>query len=100
VADPSGGVAASDAGGECIFQQGAARFALYRGREPSVRDMRFTWQLRGGFVPLTVALSRGSNSLPEKLSFVPQLGSLLVVDGGTAGLGYINLTTLSNRPIN
>ena len=83
-----------------MFQGRPSRFAVYRGLQPSVRDMQFTWQLRGGFVPLAVTISRANNSLPEKLQFIPGLQTVAVVDGGTAGLGLVRLDLLANRPIN
>lgn len=97
VDDPRGGVGADQ---ECVLARGATRFAIYRGREPSTRDMQFNWQLRGGFAPLTIVLSRANNSLPERLRFIPSLETLMVVDGGTAGLGFVSLATLLNRPVN
>jgi hypothetical protein len=100
VDDPRGGVGPGDAGAECAFGSGPARFAVYRGLQPSVRDMKFSWQLRGGFVPLTVTVSRANNSLPEKLQFLPGMQSVLVADGGTAGLGVIRLDLMANFPIN
>lgn len=100
IQDPRGGVGPAEPGAECLFHSGPSRFAVYRGLEPSVRDMQFTWQLRGGFVPLTITVSRSNNSVPEKLQFVPGLQSVLVVDGGTAGLGVVRLDSLGNRSIN
>jgi len=99
VDNPRGGVTPGQPGSECIYEQGGMRFAIYRGRTPSVRDMQFTWQLRGGFIPLSISVSTGSNSLPEQLRFIPGLHTVMVVDGGTAGLGLINLSSLGNRPI-
>lgn len=100
VDDPRGGVGPGDPGAECLFREGPSRFAVYRGQEPSVRDMQFSWQLRGGFVPLTITVSRANNSVPEKLQFIPGIQSVLVADGGTAGLGVVRLDSLGNRPIN
>jgi hypothetical protein len=100
VDDPRGGVVPGGAGEECIMHSGPSRFAVYRGLEPSVRDMQFTWQLRGGFSPLSISVSRANNSVPEKLQFVPGLQSVLVVDGGTAGLGVVRLDSLANHSIN
>jgi hypothetical protein len=62
--------------------------------------MQFSWQLRGGFVPLTITVSRSNNSLPQKLQFVPGLQTVLVADGGTAGLGVVRLDFMANYPIN
>jgi hypothetical protein len=45
-------------------------------------------------------VSRANNSLPEKLQFIPGIQSVLVVDGGTAGLGVVRLDSLGNRSIN
>jgi hypothetical protein len=99
VADPTGGVQPGQPGSECVFQQGGTRFAIYRGRTASARDMQFSWQMRGGFLPLSILVSAGGNSLPDKLRFIPSLQTVMVVDGGTAGLGLISLGTLLNQPI-
>jgi hypothetical protein len=100
IADPKGGVTAESAGSECIFRGLNTSFAIYRGRNPSSRDMRFSWQLRGGFTPLTVNLSFAGDSVPERLRFVPGLGRVLVADAGTAGLSLIDLTDLLRSTIN
>jgi hypothetical protein len=82
----------------CVFQNLTLRFAVYRGRHQSERDMAFAWDLTGGFVPLTVSLlSAGGTTavLPQSLVYVPQIVSLAVTDGAQKGLTFVSLDTLA-----
>ena len=82
----------------CVFQNLTTRFAVYRGRQPSERDMAFVWRVRGGFVPLSASLVSpgGTTSVsPQSLTYVPQLGSLAVTDGAQKGLIFVSLDTVS-----
>lgn len=84
-------------GSACIFQSLTARFAVYRGRLASQRDMAFSWETFGGFSALNVNIAqqlRTANVLPQSMVYVPQLRRLAVVDGATTGLSLIGLTTL------
>jgi hypothetical protein len=82
----------------CVFQNLTTRFAIYRGRQPSERDMAFVWRVRGGFVPLSASLisAGGTTSVsPQSLTYVPQLGSLAVTDGAQKGLIFVSLDSVS-----
>jgi hypothetical protein len=79
----------------CVFDGLTARFAIYRGQEPSVRDMTFGWQTIGGFRSLTLDLVGQSTSvLPQSLQFLPELNQLVVVDGESLGLTLLSLDSL------
>lgn len=73
----------------CIFDSLKARFALYSGLALSVRDMTFTWQVTGGFVPYQFSLSNnvtGSSVMPQSVTYAPNLNGFLVVDGVSGGV--------------
>jgi hypothetical protein len=81
-----------------VFENLTHRLAVYRGLEPSERDMTFSWELSGGFVPLTASLVTVGGStavLPQQLRFVPQLGALAVTDGAEKGLLFVSLDSVS-----
>jgi hypothetical protein len=95
------GVVPGGPGSECIFENLVARFAVYRGRTPSVRGMTFSWQTAGGFVPLVAALTATSSAvMPQHLTYVPELQSMAVVDAAQYGLGLslLSLDTLRINP--
>jgi hypothetical protein len=99
----SGGVdpASDEVSNGCIFNGVTARFAVYRGQLASRRDMRFQWEVIGGFSPLRVStqsLASGSSVLPQQLVYLPQNDRLVVVDGALGGLGLISLATLQQYP--
>lgn len=76
---------------ECIFDGLNSRFAVYRGRAPSVRDSVFSWQTSGGFTPLVVNMANVSVVVsPQTLQFVSQLERMAVVDGASLGLSLID----------
>ena len=78
----------------CVFQSLTLRFAVYRGRQPSERDMSFEFRVSGGFVPLSASLLTvgGTTSVsPQSLEYVPQLAALAVADGAQKGLTFIAL---------
>jgi hypothetical protein len=92
--DGPGGVKVGKKGSECIFDGLTERFALYRGRERSVRDARFQWQTTGGFVPLTMSLSAVSSAVsPQSIQFLRQPEVMAVVDGSSLGLALFSLDT-------
>lgn len=69
----------------CIFNGLSAQFAVYRGEQPSVRDMEFSWVMSGGFSPFVIPMTsfgQGKKSNPNRLHFVPQVGRLIITDGG------------------
>lgn len=81
---------------ECIFDGLTSRFAVYRGRAPSVRDSVFTWQTTGGFSPLHVNLGNVSAAVsPQTIQYVPQIERMAVVDGASLGLSLIDIDTFS-----
>jgi hypothetical protein len=89
-----GAVGVSGPGSECIFDGLTERFALYRGRTPSVRDSAFVWQTSGGFVPLTMSLSAISATVsPQSIQFLKQPEVMAIVDGSSLGLSLFSLDT-------
>jgi hypothetical protein len=78
----------------CIFESTTARFAIYRGQEPSERDMSFQWQTIGAFRPLSMTLGQGASVLPRSMSYLSELGMLAVVDGASLGLSLLSLDSL------
>jgi hypothetical protein len=81
---------------ECIFDGLTSRFAVYRGRAPSVRDSVFTWQTSGGFSPLHINLANVSAAVsPQTIQYVPQIERMAVVDGASLGLSLIDIDTFS-----
>src|SRR5262249_27896879 len=79
----------------CIFESLTGRFAIYRGQNPSERDMAFAWQTIGAFRPLPITLAQTASVLPRSIDYVPQLGFLAVVDGALLGLSLVSLDSLS-----
>jgi hypothetical protein len=84
----------------CIFDGLTERFALYRGRAPSVRDSVFTWQTTGGFSALVMNLATVSETvLPQSIQFLPGPERMAVVDGAALGLSLLSLDTFGvTRP--
>ncbi|MBX3182205.1 MAG: hypothetical protein KIT72_09875 [Polyangiaceae bacterium] len=81
---------------ECVFQNLTHRFVVYRGALPSERDMRFTWQVAGGFTPLSISLAAESSAVsPLSMQLLPQTGELAVTDAATQGLLMVNLRSLA-----
>lgn len=79
----------------CVFNSLSGRFAVYRGTEPSQRDMQFSWSVSGGFSPLVANLtSQTSSVLPQSMVFVPQIGQLAIADGAAEGLALVSLDTV------
>lgn len=78
----------------CIFNGLNDRFALYRGRAPSVRDATFTWQVTGGFTPEVMSLTSLSSVVsPQSLLYLPDPEELAIVDGSSQGLSLFSLDT-------
>jgi len=91
-----GPVALDGPGAACIHATPTARFAVYRGAQPSRRDMQFIWQVAGGFLPLTLDLGVVSSAiLPERIVSLPQLDRLGVVDAASLGLAFFRLDRLT-----
>jgi hypothetical protein len=73
----------------CVFDSLKARFAVYAGALPSVRDMTFTWQVSGGFVPYELNLANnltGASIMPQSMTPAPNLNALFVVDSVSGGV--------------
>jgi hypothetical protein len=83
-------------GSSCVFENLVARFAVYRGRTPSVRGMAFSWQTAGGFIPLVGTLTTASVAIvPQHITYLPEYQTFAVVDAGTGGgLSLLSLDTL------
>ncbi len=80
---------------ECIFENLTSRFVVYRGAQPSIRGMTFSWQTTGGFVPQALSLLPQSSAVsPQSLGYLPELGYLAVVDASTLGLILFDLNSL------
>jgi hypothetical protein len=80
----------------CIFENLTSRFAVYRGKQPSLRDMTFTWDQTGGFVPLVGSLAAQSTViLPQSLAYVSEFESIAVVDAASLGLSFMSLDSLT-----
>jgi len=89
------GVGLDEPASACIFENLTARFAVYRGLQPSVRDMSFSWDTTGGFAPLAAPLSAVSTAvLPQTLRYIPEYQSFAVVDASALGVSLIGLDTL------
>jgi hypothetical protein len=90
------GIDPGEPGAQCVFQNLTTRFAVYRGQRASSRDMRFRWQLSDGFSPLVLNLTSvdRTRSTPRSLSFLPELGSLMVTDGSARGLTFVSSRSL------
>jgi hypothetical protein len=82
-----GGVAS-----ECIFDGLTRRFAVYRGLEPSERDMAFGFEVIGGFQGFSISLLQNSNVvLPVRLVPVPTYSAFGVIDSQNRGLMMVDL---------
>jgi len=84
----------------CVYSSLKARFAVYRGSSPSLRDMTFTWTVSGGFIPLSAGLANstvGQSVLLEHMLHSEELDALVTVDGASGGLGVVGLETFSLR---
>jgi hypothetical protein len=96
VSDTRDGIDPGEPGAACIFQNLNTRFAIYRGQQTSVRDMRFTWQLTDGFAPLIMNMTSVDRprSTPHSLQFIPENGQLIIPDGSVRGLTFMSARNL------
>jgi hypothetical protein len=79
----------------CIHSGLTARFVVYRGLSPSVRNMSFTWQTVGGFRTLVTSLEAVSVAvLPQHVEYVPELQRIAIIDGAQLGLSLVSMDTL------
>jgi hypothetical protein len=78
----------------CVFGGLTERFAVYRGRQESLRDSAFRWQTTGGFAALEMSLTSLSTVVaPQSIQYLPQSEQLAVVDGASQGLSLFSLDT-------
>jgi hypothetical protein len=100
VGDVSGGIDPGEPGAECVFQSLTTRFAIYRGRSPSLRNMRFRWQVVGGFEPFLLNLSTLDRiSSPRSLTYVSDFDRLFLTDGTARGLSSLSLRSFQLQTI-
>jgi hypothetical protein len=89
------GLTLADGAKVCIFENLTSRFAVYRGRQPSVRDMTFAWDTAGGFIPLVGSLAAVSSGvMPQHLAYVSQYQAIAVVDAANLGFSLMSLDSL------
>jgi hypothetical protein len=68
---------------------------MYRGLAPTQRDMRYAFEVVGGFAPLAVSLTGATNViLPVAMTTIPGYDQLAVVDSQDRGLMLISLRTV------
>jgi hypothetical protein len=79
-----------------VLETLTARFAVYRGLEPSKRGMTFSWVVAGGFAPLVGSITTQTlSTLPQSMVFVPQLGQLAIADSESAGLVLMSVESMT-----
>jgi hypothetical protein len=79
-------------GDECIYDGLTARFVVYRGLSPSLRDMQYAVEVQGGFAPALMSLtSQTSIVLPVSMQPIPGFNQLAVVDSQDRGLLLLGL---------
>ena len=92
---PSPGVVLNTPAAACIFENLTARFAVYRGQEPSVRDMAFTWETTGGFYALAGSLASVSSAvLPQRVKYISEYQAISVIDAASLGVSLMSLDSL------
>jgi hypothetical protein len=90
-----GAVKLGEPAAACIFENLNARFAIYRGLQPSVRGMSFTWTTSGGFVTLAASLTSLSSAVsPQRINYLPEYQAFAVLDAASLGLSLISLDNL------
>ncbi len=94
---PKGGVQPDGEGSECVFRGGPTRFAIYRGREVSRRDMAFSWEVIGAVEGQNVDLVRIDptnryTSVPQTIEYLPSQGQLVVSDSGSVSMAVVGLS--------
>ena len=86
------GIDPGEPGSECVYQSLTTRFAIYRGRLASDRDMRFRWQFADGFTPFVIGLTSVDRlrSTPQSIVPWPENGQLILSDGSARGLTFVS----------
>jgi hypothetical protein len=87
----------------CVFDALKARFAVYSGTAPSIRDMTFSWRVSGGFVPYQLSLANsytGAAVMPQSMTFAQSLNAFFVVDSVSGGVFEVVLDpfTINGNP--
>lgn len=80
---------------DCVFENLKGRFAIYRGMQPSKRDMAFKWKVSGGFSMLASPISTTTyqqNVVPTDIVYSEALDALVIVDGQSGGLNLVGMT--------
>jgi hypothetical protein len=89
------GVALTDDARVCIFENLTGRFAVYRGLEPSVRDMTFSWDTTGGYAWLSGSLAAVSSAvLPQRVKYIAEYQALGLIDAASLGVSLMSLDSL------
>lgn len=100
VDDVNGGIAPGEPGAECVYQSLTTRFAIYRGRQESLRNMRFRWQVVGGFDPFLLNLTTlDRTSSPRSMTYVRDVDRLFLSDGTARGLSFVSLRNFQLQTI-
>jgi hypothetical protein len=89
-----GQVAPGGAASECIFDAPNRRFVIYRGLDPSEREMVFGFEVAGGFRPKGLVLTTVTNTnvlLPVSMTVAGEATVLGVVDSQDRGLIMVDL---------
>jgi hypothetical protein len=95
VMDDAGAIATDS---PCVFESITTRFAIYRGAQRSQRDMAFTWEYSGGFEPLVTSIAASTTSVsPQRMHWFPQSQDLVITDGASQGLVFVELDTIGIR---
>jgi len=90
------GVELDEPAARCIHDTPTARFAVYRGREPTTPGTLFAWSVAGGFTPLGLDLTGISQAvLPKAAVALPDMDWLTVIDSASLGLVLIELEELN-----
>lgn len=90
------GVELDEPAARCIHGTPTARFAVYRGLQPSARGTVFSWAVSSGFQPFGLDLSGLATAVaPQSAVALPDLDWFTVVDGASLGLVQIELENLS-----
>ncbi len=80
----------------CIFDGLTARFAVYRGLEPSERDMTYAVDVQGGFAAQAMSLTNQTSIiLPVSIEPIPGWSQLAVVDSQDRGLMLLGLRSIN-----
>lgn len=83
---------------ECVFESLKGRFAIYRGREPSRRDMAFKWKVTGGFGIMASQISTSAyqqNVVPTDMVYSEALDAFVVIDGESGGVNLVGMTNFA-----